>query len=105
MIRWTSDINPEIKAFDSKVVNSPWPFLGSIKALDSYDKKISLPLSYLTILFQIKLRGISRIITAEIINRCIRSKCKIYMGIVIRSTIVDCLENRTCYGTTDKYVN
>ena len=24
---------------------------------------------------------------------------------VIRSKIVDCLENRTSYGTTDKYVN
>ena len=45
------------------------------------------PLSYLTILFLIKLRGISRITTAEIINRCIRSKSKIYMGIVIYSTI------------------
>ena len=26
------------------------------------------------------------------------------MGIVIHSKIVNCLENRTCYGTTDKYV-
>ena len=66
---------------------------------------MSLYLSDLIILFLIKLRKISRITTAEIINRYIKSKCEIYMGIVIRSTIVDCLENRSCYGTIDKYVN
>ena len=36
-------------------------------------------LSYL-IIFLIKLRGISKITKADIINRCIRSKCKVYMG-------------------------
>ena len=47
------------------------------------------PKKKLIILFLIKLRRISKITKADIINRCIRSKSKIYMGIVIRSTIVD----------------
>ena len=34
-----------------------------------------------------------------------KSKCKIYMGIVIRARIVDCLENPTSYENHDKCVN
>ena len=47
----------------------------------------SLPLSYLTILVLIKVRRRSRMTTAGIINRHIRSKCKKIYGIAISYTI------------------
>ena len=36
--------------------------------------------------------------TTEIVNRGIRSKCKIYIGIVIRSTILDCFKKSHLLG-------
>ena len=75
--------------YDEKKRN-PWPFLW---------------LFYLFILFLIKLRGILKITPAEMINRCIRNKWRIYMGIVIWFTILDCLENPICDGIPDMWSN